>query len=789
MSLLKNKRILIVEDTTIAATFLARELATLQVQVVGLARSDKEAIELTAKYTPDLILMDIHLADGASGIEAARQINSRFAVPVIYTTSYADDETLSQALNTSPYGYLIKPFNIDTLKVTCETALRRVELEHQGQASEKSFQNTAQALVLGVEELTNEGESFDFVDASSLQNRFGCSTTIPRKAFLTLFDADQQQTIEAQLRSSSSLRHTVCIDADQDIWADIMFNDIQTAGETYYIGSVVDVTPRKRPRHKLGLASLMLKELAEGTAILAEDFTIVRINAQLPRLLKINSDVLIGKSLFDLGISNILMSACTSDLKQGVAREKIVLLDGNGDEFPALLTLTALESEHNEGGYVMTLSDITELNQAEKKLEALAFTDTLTGTGNRNYMKLLLNDRVYQDAIDALVFIDLDGFKAINDTYGHDIGDEVLCECANRLHDIIREADTLIRHGGDEFVVLVQQSEDLQTFGDRLLEAFEDPITVQDLDLSVGASIGIAESQLPSDANELLKRADIAMYEAKKQGKNRVVFYSDSHNDAIEYRLFVEQGLLEAITNHELYATYQPIVNTGGEIVALEALCRWRNQDLGDIHPASFIPIAEETGLINELGLKMLREVCIARNLLKEAGLGHIRVHLNVSILQLNSNALVSKFVAFLDEFDVRAQDIVLEVTESAMHDIGTRRILRQLAASGFTIAVDDFGSGYASVAELTEAYTHIVKLDKSLMPGKYGPEAKRVVVDSLIQLCSKLGKSVLLEGIENAEQADFARHAGCDLMQGFFYHEPLTISELINYFQKQASA
>ncbi len=789
MSLLKNKRILIVEDTTIAATFLARELATLEVQVVGLARTDKEALELTAKYTPDLILMDIHLAGGASGIDAARQINRRFGVPVIYTTSYADDETLALALNTSPYGYLIKPFNIKTLKVTCETALRRVELEQQGQDTEKSFQNTAQALELGVEELTNEGESFEFVDASSLQNRFGCSTTIPREAFLNLFDTDQQQTIETQLQSTSSLRRTLCIDVEHDIWADIMLNDIQPGVEGYYVGSVVDVTARKRPRHKLGLASLMLKELAEGTAILSEDFTIMRINAQLPRLLKINSDTLVGKSLFDLGINNILMSACTSELKQGVAREKIVLLDGNGDEFPALLTLSALESERNEGGYVMTLSDITELNQAEKKLEALAFTDTLTGTGNRNYMKLLLNDRVYQDAIDALVFIDLDGFKAINDTYGHDIGDEVLCECANRLHEIIREADTLIRHGGDEFVVLVQQSEDLQTFGERLLEAFEDPIKVQDLDLSVGASIGIAESRLPSDANELLKRADIAMYEAKKQGKNRVVFYSDSHNDAIEYRLFVEQGLLEAITNHELYATYQPIVNTGGEIVALEALCRWRNQDLGDIHPASFIPIAEETGLINELGLKMLREVCIARNLLKEAGLGHIRVHLNVSILQLNSNALVSKFVAFLNEFDVRAQDIVLEVTESAMHDIGTRRILRQLAASGFTIAVDDFGSGYASVAELTEAYTHIVKLDKSLMPGKYGPESKRVVVDSLIQLCSKLGKSVLLEGIENAEQADFARHAGCDLMQGFFYHEPLTISALINHFQKQASA
>ncbi|WP_218353571.1 GGDEF domain-containing response regulator [Alteromonas lipotrueiana] len=789
MSLLKNKRILVVEDTTIAATFLARELSALRALVVGLARSDQEALELTAKHSPDLILMDIHLANGASGIETARLITAQYGVPIIYTTSYSDDETLALALNTSPYGYLVKPYSTDTLKVTCETAFRRIELEHTGQASEKSFQNTAQALELGVDELSNEGESFEFVDASSLQNRFGCSTVIPKQTFIDLFEQKKQQKIKSQIAHATTVRQAFCIDTEHDVWVDVMFNDIQESEDTYQIGSVVDVTARKRPRHKLGLSSLMLKQLAEGVAVLSDKFVILQANDELATLLKIQKNTMVGKRLSDLGISDAVLAACNPEVTAGVVREQLGLLDGNGDEFPALVTISALEPKSSRAGYIMTLSDITELNQAEKKLEALAFTDTLTGTGNRNYMKLLLNDRVYQDAIEALVFIDLDGFKAINDTYGHDIGDEVLCECANRLHDIIREADTLIRHGGDEFVVLVQQSEDLQIFGERLLKAFEDPIHVQDLDLSVGASIGIAHSRLKSDANELLKRADIAMYEAKKQGKNRVVFYSDSHNEAIEYRLFVEQGLLEAITNHELYATYQPIVNTGGEIVALEALCRWRNQDLGDIHPSSFIPIAEETGLINELGLKMLREVCIARNLLKEAGLNHIRVHLNVSILQLNSNALVSKFVAFLNEFNVCAQDIVLEVTESAMHDIGTRRILRQLASSGFTIAVDDFGSGYASVAELTEAYTHIVKLDKTLMPGKYGPESKRIVVDSLIQMCSKLGKSVLLEGIENAEQADFARHAGCDLMQGFYYHEPMTISELISHFQKQASA
>ncbi|AXR06227.1 GGDEF domain-containing response regulator [Salinimonas sediminis] len=789
MSLLTNKRILIVEDTTIAATYLARELAGLNVQVVGLARSDKDAVDMAAKTKPHLILMDIHLADGASGIDAARAINARFDIPIVYTTSYSDDETLAMALKTSPYGYVVKPFNTKTIKVTCETALRRFALESQAKSSEKSFLTTVQAAQLGVDDLCNEGETFEFEDASSFVSRFGGSTEIPKEEFVQLFDQAEHPHIQAQLTANQDIRQTICVDPDKDTWIDVMFNDIHETADTYQIGSVVDVTARKRPRHKLRLSNLMLKQLAEGVATLSDDFTITQCNAPLAKLLKLPVRSLIGKSLFDLGISDVLLNSSSAQLQQGVLREKLSLLNGDGDEFPAMMTISALTPGVGSGGYIVTISDITELNQAEKKLEALAFTDALTGTGNRNYMKLLLNDRIYQDAIHALVFIDLDGFKSINDTYGHDIGDEVLCECATRLGDVIREEDTLIRHGGDEFVVLVQHSDDLQAFSERLLAVFEEPISVQELELNIGASIGIAESALNNDTGGLLKRADIAMYEAKKQGKNQVVFYSESHNDAIEYRLFVEQGLLNALTNHELYATYQPIVNTGGDIVALEALCRWRNQDMGDIHPSSFIPIAEETGLINELGLKMLREVCIARTLLKDAGLGHIKVHLNVSILQLNSNALVSKFVAFLHEFDISAEDIVLEVTESAMHDVGTRRILRQLAAQGFTIAVDDFGSGFASVAELTESYTHIVKLDKSLMPGKYGPESKRVVVDSLIQLCSKLGKSVLLEGIETTEQADFARHAGCDLMQGFYYHRPVTITELISAFHQQASA
>ena len=785
MSLLENKRVLIVEDTTIAATYLARELSALNAQVVGLARSKEQALEMAEKTSPELILMDIHLADGSNGIEAARSITQNRAVPVVFTTSYSDDSTLQDALSVSPYGYVVKPFDVKTIKVTCETALKRFALEEQARTSEKRFKVAAEAAKMGVMELDGSGRSFTFTGAKSLQHQFGASTSIDLDTFLALFDDNDKQDVIDSIAQGKSLHKTLCIDPDNDTWLDIVFSEIDVDNEQVNIGAVIDVTERQRQSKKLRLSSIIFDQLAEGVAVLAEDFTVLDCNRALADLIGVSSDSLVGKSLFDFGIDPL--SIARNRGKKKMLRDKIHLHDARGDEFPALLTVTELTQNTESEKFVATISDITELTRAEKQLESLAFTDALTGAGNRNYLKLALNDSIFSDNIQALIFIDLDGFKAINDTHGHDVGDEVLCECAMRLKHSIRENDTLIRHGGDEFVVLVQQSDDLNKLSQRLLNAFDEAVIVSDLTLTVGASIGVAEGIDGKDADELLKHADIAMYEAKRKGKGQVVFYTAEQSESIEYRLYVEQGLLDAIINHELYAAYQPIVDSSGNIVALEALCRWKSQEIGDIHPDSFIPIAEETGLINELGLKMLREVCIASSLLKEEGLGHVKVHVNVSILQLNSTELVKQFMSFLDEFSISADDIVLEVTESAMHDIGTRRILRELSAAGFTIAIDDFGSGYASVSELTEPYTHIVKMDKSLLPAENSGETKRVIIDTLIQMCSRLGKSVLLEGIETEAHANFARQAGCDLMQGFLFSRPKTINELLPEIREQS--
>ncbi|QJR79500.1 EAL domain-containing protein [Alteromonas pelagimontana] len=792
MSLLKNKRVLVVEDTTIAATYLARELSNMGANVVGLARSEEQALQMVEKTRPELILMDIHLAEGGSGIDAAKVIARNYSVPLIYTTSFSDDSTLSRALETSPYGYVVKPFDAKTIKVTCETALSRFALEQKIASSEKRFRVAAEAAQFGVLELDESGKAFTFKGAKSLKNRFGAGTEMSREDFLGLFPANERQAVVDTLEKRSSLRKTIQFtDQETEGWVDIVFTEVDLKEDNVVIGAVIDVTDKQRQIKKLQLSNVILDQLVEGVAVLDEAFCVIDVNTALLGLLRIEQSALMGTNIFEFGFDQQILNK-VHQLKppKPILREKTMLLRSDGIEFPAFVTFSELESKHEKVQYVVTISDITDLSRAEKKLEALAFTDQLTGAGNRNYLKLILNENVYAGSVKALLFIDIDGFKLVNDSYGHDVGDDLLAECAARIKAVIRQNDTFIRHGGDEFIILVQETSDLAQLSERLLAVFEKQFSINNKTLKIGASIGVAESSPGITPSEMLKHADIAMYEAKKRGKNQVVFFSSQQNESIEYRLFVEQGLYNAIVNQDLYASFQPIVDSEENIVALEALCRWNNIDIGHIHPESFIPIAEETGLINALGLKMLREVCIANVLLREAGMSHIKLHVNVSILQLNSQVLVDQFLAYLKDFDVSPKDIVLEVTETAMHDNSTKRILRELAKSGFGIAIDDFGAGFASVSELTEPYTTMVKLDKSLAPTGDVTNTRNVIAESLIQLCQKLGKTVLLEGIEKEIQADFARQAGCHYMQGFLFAKPMSLTEAMQRItQKEAQA
>ena len=692
MSLLENKRVLVVEDTTIAATYLARELTHMGAEVVGLARSESQAVEMAEELKPELILMDIHLADGGSGIEAARIIASKIVTPLIYTTSFSDDTTLSQALETSPYGYIVKPFDTKTLKVSCETALKRFELE--------------QKIVF--------------------------NTVLP----------------EIQRESAAPVSR----------------------------GEVLPNETEKKHR----LSDVIFDQLSEGVAIIDDTFIVTEANRSLATLLTGDVSTLKGQDITRYGFNSELFSRC-DELAQSdrVYRHKLSLRNGTEAMFPAFITLSCLDVGTGRQQYILTVSDISDLSRAERKLEELAFRDPLTGTGNRNYMKLLLDEVKFSRCIQSLIFIDLDGFKQINDRYGHDIGDALLVTCAQRLQSELRNTDTLIRHGGDEFVVLVQDNADILTLTQKMLVSLAKPYHCHSVPLSVTASIGVADFDMQDSTEDLLKHADIAMYEAKKQGKNQTVVYSSDHETAIEYRLLVEESLLAAIKNQDLYASFQPIVDGEGNVVALEALCRWRGKDVKDMQPDTFIPVAEETGLINPLGLKMLREVCIASGMLEAQDLSHIRIHINVSLLQLSSTALVDQFVTYFADFNVSPSSVVIEISERAIVDAGAKRIIRALEDYGFTVALDDFGHGLVALSELTDNRASVIKFDGTWL-ARLEDEPMRLLAASLVDLNKRLGKSVIFEGIESPAQAAFAREVGADLFQGFLYARPKSLTEIL---------
>ncbi|MEG3768168.1 putative bifunctional diguanylate cyclase/phosphodiesterase, partial [Alteromonas sp. 14N.309.X.WAT.G.H12] len=367
--------------------------------------------------------------------------------------------------------------------------------------------------------------------------------------------------------------------------------------------------------------------------------------------------------------------------------------------------------------------------------------------------------------------------KQVNDTYGHDVGDELLKLCAKRVKSVIRENDTLIRHGGDEFIVLVQTSGDTQVLAERILNVVNKPASCKNIVISVSASIGIADAAFGNRAEELLRHADVAMYEAKKQGKNTVATYSPEHNEAVEYRLFMEQGLYDAILKKELYARFQPIVDAKGDICGLEALCRWRGENVIDIAPEIFIPVAEETGLINALGLKMLREVCIARSLLVEKGHNHIKLHVNVSLLQLTRPSLVEQFVTYLADFNIPPSALVIEIKEQSLSDPAAKRVVNALVDTGFNVALDNFGDGKMDVAMLVDGAVSMVKFDARVSDYCHNEKTK-ILLQTLVELCKKLGKTVIFSGVETQAQEGVAKALGCDYLQGFLFGTPKSLFE-----------
>ena len=474
---------------------------------------------------------------------------------------------------------------------------------------------------------------------------------------------------------------------------------------------------------------------------------------------------------------------------------EIVAVRKDGSVFPAMIYGSPSVFEGRPAS-VGTLLDISSQKAAEQRIRELADYDVLTGLPNRRLLRerftLLLAAAERDKTEIAVIFLDLDHFKRVNDSLGHSVGDELLCEVARRLDSVVRRVDTLARLGGDEFIFAMPgfHAAAAAEVARRLIDVFSRPFEVAGHELTVTPSLGI--SIYPHDGQDLetlLKNADTAMYRAKDIGRNSFQFYATEMNTATLDRLLMESNLRRALAQNEFILHYQPLVNLeSGLIIGVEALIRWQHPELGMIMPNSFIHVAEETGLINPIGDWVLCEACRQAKIWCDEGLPPLVMAVNVAPVQFRQPGFVEMVAGALASSGLEAGFLELELTErTVMHDadinLGTLSALHRM---GVELSLDDFGTGYSSLAYLKRFPVGKLKIDRSFVNDLETDPDDWAIASTIVSMGRSLRMTVLAEGVETAEQLAQLRKMGCDMAQGYFFSRPVSAAGLAEILRLQ---
>ncbi|NOY62070.1 MAG: EAL domain-containing protein [Gammaproteobacteria bacterium] len=473
----------------------------------------------------------------------------------------------------------------------------------------------------------------------------------------------------------------------------------------------------------------------------------------------------------------------------------------SGEIYPEWLSITAIYSDTGHTTqYVSLFIDITEQKANEAKIEHQAYYDTLTDLPNR----LLFNERLALALVKAqrmqwmaaVMFLDLDRFKTINDSLGHHAGDQLLVAVAKRLRAAIRDEDLVARMGGDEFTLLlpkINSKKDADKVADKILQGFSAPMSIDGHALHVTPSIGIAF--YPDDgesAEALMKNADTAMYCTKGEGGNHYHLYQSTMNGEAVQRLAVENDLHSALERHELELHYQPQVDlASGEIVSMETLVRWHHPELGLISPTHFIPLAEETGLILSIGEWVLTSACVQLKAWLDAGLMVERVAVNLSARQFHRHDLIAMVEAALSHSKLAPESLELEITEGiVMNDVTANiEMLARLKAMGIKLAIDDFGTGYSSLSYLKRFPVDTLKIDRAFIRDINSESEDEAIVSAIIAMAHNLKLRVVAEGVEERAQLAYLKRQGCDEVQGYYFSRPLPADEMAKLLQQGIQA
>ncbi|MDA3870031.1 MAG: EAL domain-containing protein [Gammaproteobacteria bacterium] len=445
--------------------------------------------------------------------------------------------------------------------------------------------------------------------------------------------------------------------------------------------------------------------------------------------------------------------------------------------------------------------DITERKIAEETITFQAYHDLLTRLPNRTLLRdrlsLAITQAKRENEMLAVMFLDLDRFKNINDSLGHISGDELLQQVSARLKSCLRKGDTLARFGGDEFTLLLpkitNRSADARKIAEKIAYVLKEPFFIDDNELYVSASIGI--SLYPQDGQNmdaLIKNADIAMYHVKGQGKNGFQFFSNEMDTPYYKNLSLETGIHKALDNEEFTLFFQPQINVGsGEIVGVEALLRWHHPELGCILPGEFIPFAEETGLIIEIDNWVIKNALCEISQWHQSGLPEVRMAINISACHLARENFVAEIAQALNDYNVPGRYIEIEITENAiMEDMdGVIHKLKQLRKLGISVAIDDFGTGYSSLTYLHKLPIHTLKIDRTFLQVERFANDDHTIVNTIVAMAKGLKLNVIAEGIESQRQLDYLREIGCTEAQGFLFGKPMESDLIKNLLTKKPFA
>lgn len=583
----------------------------------------------------------------------------------------------------------------------------------------------------------------------------------------------------------------------------LSMNPLNTIDSDLWVCVISDITSWKTTKQALEKTSTELNAILENAMVgiaFIRDGRLMRVNQKFESLFDCHRDDVEGESSACLYPDQMAFEKLCEQTDNLLARgqsfeTQVEMTRLSGEAFWCQIASQALDPNNPAEGSIWLFEDVTRERENEARLTRLASIDTLTGLPNR----AVFNDRLEhalhkshrQSHRLAVCFIDLDHFKNINDSLGHKAGDQLLCEVAKRLRSCVREGDTVARLGGDEFTVILEEIRSARYVGkvaEKLLATISMTYFIENTEVNISPSIGI--SLYPADGRDvdiLVRNADAAMYHAKGSGRNNFQFYSAEMNAEAALRLSMETSLRRAVEQNEFYLNFQPQISMQiGEVIGCEVLLRWHTEQWGDVSPARFVPILEDTGLIGIVGEWVLRESCTAFMSIREHLSDDFVMAVNLSGRQFRGGNLASEVSRVLNDTGMPAGNLELEITESLlMADtnlaIGT---LRELSYLGVTLAIDDFGTGYSSLSYLKQFPLNVLKIDRSFVNDVTIDNDDAAIVEAIMAMAERLGLKIVAEGVETAAQLQYLQRKHCHRAQGFYFSRPLALPDFVSYLQ-----